>query len=128
VTWTAYMQSIVNASSQRSDASLSLSQRFFMIALAFRWRSAFLVTYAVEFLCLSTAKLLVLDRMTDFAAGGALKHWAAGRRIVMAAVVVGNSVGLVANAAAAVHVERAAEFTLAVSADLAANNSFVQNL
>jgi len=83
-----------------------------LLALGYSWRAAFLVTYAVEFLCLSAAKLMVLDRMSVFAApqGARLqKRWAAAGRVVMAAVVLGNAVGLAANAAAAVHYHKAAQ-------------------
>jgi hypothetical protein len=31
------------------------------------WRGVFVVTYAIEFHCLTTAKLMVLDRMSEFA-------------------------------------------------------------
>ena len=46
-----------------------------------------------------------------------------GGRIVMAAVVAGNVVGLVGNAAAAFCFQRTAYFHLAVSAAYAANNA-----
>jgi hypothetical protein len=38
------------------------------LAFSFRRNAAFAVTYAIEFLCLTTAKLMVLDRMSGFAA------------------------------------------------------------
>ena len=39
-----------------------------LYALSNTWLSVFLVTYAIEVLCLSAAKLTVLDRMSVFAA------------------------------------------------------------
>jgi hypothetical protein len=85
------------------------AQRVWLFSLAYRWNSAFLVTYAVEFLCMCAAKLMVLDRMSAFAApqdAGMQKRWALAGRVVMAAVVLGNAVGLAANAAAAAHYEK----------------------
>mgnify|MGYP000456850898 CR=1 FL=1 len=97
-----------------------------LFARAHSWYSAFLVTYAIEFLCLSAAKLMVLDRMSVFAAprGERMKKWwAAAGRVVMAAVVLGNAVGLAANAAAAVHSQKTAEAESTASAYYAANNT-----
>ena len=99
--------------------------QYFWFARSYSWLALFLVTYALEFLCLSAAKLMVLDRMAEYAAGqdeSAKKRWAAGGRMVMAVVVLGNAVGLAANVAAAVHVQRAAEATSAASVLYAANN------
>jgi hypothetical protein len=84
----------------------------------------FNVTYAIEFMCLSAANLVVLDRMSDFAAGQdevTRKRWAAAARAVMAVVVLGNAVGLADNVAAAVHVQSAAEAAGSSSVFFAAN-------
>jgi hypothetical protein len=97
-----------------------------LFALSYSWFAVFLVTYAIEFLCLSAAKLMVLDRMSVYAAGqddGSRKRWAAAGRAVMAVVVLGNAVGLAANVAAAVHVQRAAEAASTASALFAANST-----
>jgi len=88
---------------------MTQAQMSLLSALAYSWRAVFIVTYAVEFLCLSAAKLMVLDRMAVFAApqGARLqKRWALAGRVVMAAVVLGNAVGLAANAAAAVRLSQ----------------------
>jgi hypothetical protein len=72
------------------------------------------------------AQLMVLDRMMVFAApqdAGMQKRWAAAGRVVMAAVVLGNAVGLAANAAAAVHFQKAAQASGTASAYYAANNT-----
>ena len=45
-----------------------------LFAILFSWNAAFLVTYAIEFLCLTTAKLMVLERMSDFAAPQVLSN------------------------------------------------------
>jgi len=91
-----------------------------------RWAAVFVITYAMEFLCLSVAKLMVLDRMSDFAApkGGSMsRRWVVGGRVVMAAVVAINVVGLGGSVAAGVKFERSAEFNSAASAAYAANNT-----
>jgi hypothetical protein len=97
-----------------------------LFSLSYSWLAVFTVTYALEFLCLSAAKLMVLDRMTNFAAGqdeGTKKRWAAGGRMVMAVVVLGNSVGVAANIASAVHAQKAAEASSTASALFAANST-----
>jgi hypothetical protein len=97
-----------------------------LAALGYKWAAVFFVMYAIDFLCLSAARLMVLDRMSDFAAGQdevARKRWAAGGRMVMAVVVLGNAVGLVANIAAAVQFQRAAETASTASALFAANST-----
>jgi hypothetical protein len=118
VAWAACMMDLVLQFSANHNSSF--------LARAFRWRAASLLTYAVEFLCLSAAKLMVLDRMSVFAAPegtGTRRRWAAAGRVVMAAVVLGNAVGLAANAAATVHYQKAAEAYSVASAYFAANNT-----
>jgi hypothetical protein len=124
VAWLAYMMVLANAF--KGNTSSDPVQLTSLFALAYSWRSAFLVTYAIEFLCLSAAKLMVLDRMSLFAApqGTRLQtRWAAAGRVVMAAVVLGNAVGLAANAAAAVHYHKAAQAAGTASEHYAANNT-----
>jgi hypothetical protein len=97
-----------------------------LFALSYSWAAVYSVTYAIEFLCLSAAKLMVLDRLSVYAAGqdeGSRKRWAAAARAVMAVVVLGNAVGLAANIAAAVHAQRAAEASSTASALFAANST-----
>jgi hypothetical protein len=60
--------------------------------------------------------------MSDFAEGGVQKSWIVAGRVVMAAVVAGNVVGLAGNVAAAAYFQQTADFTFAASADLAAND------
>jgi hypothetical protein len=124
VTWAARMMNLVNFFKGNTSEDLAGETPFYV--LAYSWRAAFLVTYAVEFLCLSAAKLMVLDRMSVFAApqGARLQtRWAAAGRVVMAAVVLGNAVGLAANAAAAVHYQKAAQAVSTASVYYAANNT-----
>ena len=130
VTWAARMMQFVNgfnandAISSRRDFVQGAS----LTALSYSWFAVFAVMYAIEFLFLSAARLMVLDRMSYFSAGldeGTRKRWAAGGRMVMAVVVLGNAVGLAANVAAAVHVQRAAEAASTASVLYAANNTQV---
>ncbi len=49
--------------------------------LSYTWSAVFWVMYAIDFLCLSAAELMVLNRMSYFAAGqddSTRKRWAAG--------------------------------------------------
>ena len=124
VAWAARMMGLL--SFFRANASADVAQKLALESLAHTWRSVFSVTYAVEFLCLSAAKLMVLDRMSVFAAlqgSGVQTRWAAAGRVVMAAVVLGNAVGLAANAAAAVYSPKVVEARSTASAYYAANNT-----
>jgi hypothetical protein len=131
VTWAARMmqfETLIN--SQDALSRRDLVQQTSLLALSHSWYAVFFVTYAIEFMCLSAARLMVLDRMWDFAAGqgeGTRKRWAAGGRMVMAVVVLGNAVGLAANIAAAVHVQRAAEAASTASALFATNSTQIAN-
>jgi hypothetical protein len=126
VTWAAMMMQLTNSFKANTSPTPSLTQLTSYVALAYSWYAAFTVTYAIEFMCLSAAKLMVLDRLSVFAApqGTRLQtRWAAAGRVVMAAVVLGNAVGLAANAAAAVHFQKAAQASGTSSAYYAANNT-----
>jgi hypothetical protein len=69
------------------------------------WLGVHIVTYAIEFLCLSAAKLLVLDRMLEFAApagASVWRHWGSVGLVVIAVVVLCNLTGLAACVGAAI--------------------------
>jgi hypothetical protein len=125
VAWGANMQNLVlNFNTLNNPSSIpTRAQLFLSFAQIRRWIAAFSVMYAMEFLCLSVAKLMVLDRMRDFAADSMSRRWVVVGRVVMATVVAGNVVGLGGNVAAAVYFERTAEFYSAASAAAAANNT-----
>jgi hypothetical protein len=125
VAWAARMMDLVNVFKGNTSIKYPV-QLSSLFALAYSWRAVFTVLYAVEFLCPSAAKLMVLDRMAVFAAPqdeGLQKRWALAGRVVMAAVVLGNAAGLVANAAAAVRYHKAAQAAGTSSAACAANNT-----
>jgi len=126
VAWGANMQVLVlNFNTLNNPSStLTRAQFFSSFPQIRRWIAVFSVTYAMEFLCLSVAKLMVLDRMTDVRqADGLSRRWVVGGRVVLAAVIAGNVLGLGGNVAAAVYYERTAEFYSAASAAFAANNT-----
>jgi hypothetical protein len=120
VAWTASM--MARASYFEAEEAEAMVEHRSLLALSYRWRAAFLITYAIEFMCLSAALLMVLDRMSMFAALDMPRRWALAGRVVMAAVVLGNAVGLAANAAAAVYYQSAAQASSTSSAAYAANN------
>ena len=82
VTWAARMMDRVNRFNANDAISRGdMVQGTSLAALSFTWGAVFAVMYAIEFMCLSAARLMVLDRMSDFAAGQdevARKRWAAG--------------------------------------------------
>jgi hypothetical protein len=73
VTWLAWMFRIVNYF-KGSVATTEWSQRTQLLGLSIHWLFVFSVTYPIDLLCLSAAKLMILDRMSVFAS--APKHWA----------------------------------------------------
>jgi hypothetical protein len=124
VTGSAKMMDLVYL--YKGHDSSNKAERSSLLALSSSWYSAVQVWHAIEFLFLSSAKLMVLDRMSVFAAPqGTLmqKRWAAAGRIVMVFVVLSNSVGLAANVAAAVHYQRGSEADSTAAAYYAANNT-----
>jgi hypothetical protein len=122
VAWAARMMNLVNLfKGNFSNPKLEVPS---LLAVAFSWFSAFHVTYAIEFLCMCAAQLMVLDRLFVFAAPegtGTRRQWAAAGRVVMAAVLLGNAVGLAGNVASAVHYQKASDAASASSAYYASN-------
>ncbi len=127
VTWAARMVNLVSALNGVDLASKNLLvQSYSLLEVSLHFRAAFTVTYAVEFLCLSTAKLMVLDRLLEFAVvhgDSARQIYVATGRVVIAAVVMGNAVGLAGNIASAVYTESAAAALQDTVAYLIANNT-----
>jgi hypothetical protein len=129
VTWAFWMQALV-ANFTAHTPGLSPAQVNSFFAQAQIWIAPFYVTYAIEFLCLSVAKLLVLHRMADFGVpkgDGLSRRLAVGGRVVMAAVVVGNVVGLCGNVAAAVLWKQAGDLFNAAAAAFDANSTEAAN-
>jgi hypothetical protein len=112
VAWLAYMQNLVALFNQRRHADKF--ERAAWDAKGQYWTSIHYVTYSIEFLCLSVAKLLILDRMVEFSMSntdnGLQKRVDLMQRFVLATVVAGNIVSLCANIAAAQHMIEAHDF------------------
>ncbi len=127
VSWSLQMLNMVNQFKANHAISIGdRHQQLSFLSVAFLWRSAFVVTYPIEFLCLSSAKLMMLDRMANFAilqGESVRKRLILGGRIVMAVVVLGNVVGLISNIASAAQYSKAAETARIASVHYAANNS-----
>jgi hypothetical protein len=126
VSWATRMMNLVHGIlGNHRQSNTTLAQVFSRFALSFSWRAAFSVFYAIEFLCLSAAQLMVLDRMSDFVAraGDRRKRWIVGGRIVMAVVLLGNAAGLAANIAAAVQFQNGVIAFSTASEFSSANNT-----
>jgi len=130
VSWAARMMNLVNIF--QGNALLStrntevFPQGYSFFALGYTLGAARQVTHATEFLVLSSAQLMVLDRMSDFVTsqgGGARKWWVVGGRVVMAAVVLSNAVGLAASIAAAIYTQKSANAWSAASLLYASNDT-----
>jgi hypothetical protein len=65
VAWGAWMQNLV-AFFKAAAPGTAPAQSQLLYAQTQYFAAAFYVTYAIEFLCLSVAKLLVLHRMKEF--------------------------------------------------------------
>ena len=125
VAWAFWMQYVVALFRTFTPGLSNAQQQSLFVQLQY-WVAAFCAPYAIEFLCLSVAKLLVLHRMADFAVAkdDGMRRWlAVGGRAVVAAVVVGNVVGLCAGVAAAAYGKEAGDSNTAAAAAYAANNT-----
>jgi hypothetical protein len=128
VAWSSKMTLL--ATGHMANSYKDMAQRFSTLVLTYSLNAAFNVTYAIEFLCLSAAELMVLDRMFQFflfssfpTDAAARKRWVAAARVLMVAVVLGNAVGLAANIASAVHYQKASEAAGAASASYASSST-----
>ena len=124
-TWLTWMQCLSNfyRSNQyeRSDPARWMS----LTAVAYSMRPAFTACYPIAFFCISVAKLLVFDRLSDFAESSASGTWVAGKRAVFAVVVIGNVVGLAGNFSAAALFQNAATLFTSAAVSFAANNTIL---
>ena len=66
VAWAANMMSFVKF--YQGTGTADLAQQMSLLAHSYSWFPAFLVMYAVEFLCMCAANLMVLDRLSVFVA------------------------------------------------------------
>ncbi len=100
MTWLAYLQFSLSKTTSKQLKTLSVPATLAgssaaYVAISYRWNAAFTVTYAIEFLCLSTAELLVLGfvvprrRMLSEGENGLLRQG-----LCWEVVVVGDMVGV----------------------------------
>jgi hypothetical protein len=69
VTWAARMMSLTNGyTASALSSSGNVAQASASLARLYTWRALFTVAYAFEFLFLTAAKFMVLDRIAVFAA------------------------------------------------------------
>ena len=118
VAWAVWMQ-VLMAFFSGSTPGLTHAQAHSLLVQEDNREAAFFIPSAIEFLCLSIAKLMVLERMADFAVAKANVRG----RIVLAAVVLGNVVIVCSSVAAAVLFKEAARLSTASDTAYAANNT-----
>ena len=127
VAWAVWMQFLLTRfSSFFSGVTLGVThaQTQSLLVQQNNLEAAFFIPSAIDFVCLTVAKLMVLERMADFAlakADGMSRRLAVGGRIVMASVVVGHVVIVSSSVAAAVFLTESASLFSASNAALAAN-------
>jgi hypothetical protein len=119
-------QTLRYSSAIKSSApDILASERSSLNELTYRWLAVVPAMFALEFLCLSVANLMILDRMSAFASpktsGGS--KWAVGARVVIVAVVACNAVGVAANMATTAVWKRSADFSKEASSYYAENNA-----
>lgn len=125
--WVSKMQQLASNVQASDIAKMNTSSAQLYFASSANWQAGFAVNYAVEFLCLTAAQLMVLDRMSDFAMPSGQvtdddkKRWTLWERIVLAAVVTVSIVGVSGNVAAVPY------WVLAASYSSSAYSSFYKN-
>ncbi len=96
---------------------------------ALRWLATYALFYPFTLGCLVVTKLLVLDRLMDFAKlkGDGASWWVKVANLLVVVVLVGNIAGLASNIATAVFFIRAALSYESALTNLEANASFVED-
>jgi len=125
VAWASRMQFLLVRFSSRTPG-FSIRQKQSLLVEKRNWEAAFVIPFAIEFVCLSVAKLMVLERMADFAVAkndGMWSRVAVGGRVVMAAVFVGNAVIFCSSIAASIFFGQSASFYSASGDAHVANNT-----
>ncbi len=128
-TWSARLQVRLHtlSSNLESGSTLeSLARQSASRSVAFQWRAAYTVTYAIEFLFLSIAKLVVLERMMEFSSPQSpnkSKRWVLGERLVVGLVLFGNLVGLAGNITSSTYFKAAADSDSRAADSYSANNT-----
>ena len=130
VTWGAWMQVVIRICSGGPARSDGVGNKDFWSTKSQMsyWLIVFEICYAIEFFCLSVAKLMVLERMVDFFAlpepdGNQKGIWITGRRVVIWTVLTLNVAGMGGYIASAVFFKRAGDLATSVAAHLGANKT-----
>jgi hypothetical protein len=129
IAWLCNMQTYAfnfHATSLRNDGFKNQVQIQTAYAQQSAWQAAFFVFYAMDFLFLSSAQLLILHRMLGFIGHvttslNIFQQSVDVARMVMTIVVVGNVIGLFSNVVAAAFSARASALNLEVAAAWEAN-------
>lgn len=124
VTWGARITYTENY--YKSKFSSSIDADTYFTTLSFRWLPVTSIMYATEFMFLSAAEFMVLDRMSDFVAqqeAVLFKGWQKGGHVLMVMVALGNAAGLAACIAAAIEWQKMYDDFFAANVQLAANNT-----
>ncbi len=124
-TWLTWMQCLSNFYKSNQFERTDPAQWMTLTAVAYSLRPAFTACYPIAFFCISVAKLLVFDRLSEFAENRASATGVAGKRCVFAVVIVGNAVGLAGNFTAAALFQTAAAHFTSAAASFAANNTIL---
>jgi hypothetical protein len=113
VAWAAHMMFYASRWKMAfKNVTSSLDEHIRLSTLDSDWTATHLVTFPMEILCSSLAKLIALDRMTEFAVpqGDVMrKRWVWSGRVVIAVVVLGCATMLAANTTAAVYYQKSAK-------------------
>ena len=123
--WAFWLQ-FLSAVFSGHTPGFSSMQKLSLLVEKRNWEAAFVIPSAIDFVCLSVAKLMVLERMADFAVAkkdGMWRRVAVGGQVVMAAVFVGNAVIFCSSIAASIFIRQSASFYSASSDAYVANNT-----
>jgi hypothetical protein len=130
VSWGVNMQALVlNFSTDRNKTTLSEAESLMYQAKIRQLLAAFSVLYALEFICVSMAKLMVLDRMREFVArstvvlGFKTRHFNVAKKALVSFVIGGNLAGLGGNIAVALYYDKTAQMYNAASAAYSAGDT-----
>lgn len=120
VAWSTWMLCLVNLYRSKLQG-VDDNERMALTARGYSFRPVYTVCYAIAFSCTSMAKLMVFERLWEFA--GLRGRWAAMQRAAMLLVVAANCVGLAGNVASAVFFQVAANTFNDAAVSYAANKT-----
>jgi len=122
--WVVWLQFLLSVFPGNAPGLTNAQARSWSVQIL-NWEAAFFIPSAIDFVCLSIAKLMVLERMADFAvakADGMFRRVAVWGRVVMTAAVLGNAVIVCGSVAAALLFKETTGLYSASGDAFAANN------